>query len=88
MKLSEILGLRAQHTDTTVLDVVELALLVGDEIPRHVTFEELQARWGVSYGSVSWRMSRLKRAGLVEYDRGVRERPGYWLWQIGPREDL
>ena len=88
MNLQQILALRAQHTDTTVLDVLELALLVGGEIPRHVTFEELQARWGVGYGSVSWRMSRLKRAGLVEYDRGGPGHPGYWLWQIGPREDL
>jgi len=88
MELKKILGLRAQHQDSAVLDLMDLVVLAGDQMPFYVPPETLQARWGVSKSSVCHRLGSLKRAGLIRLDRGARGRPGYLIWQIGPREDL
>jgi hypothetical protein len=82
MDLQAMLALRATHPDTMVLDVIELGLLLeGENRPILMMPDSLARRWGVHYGSVSWRISRLQKAGLIQYDKGM---PGYWLWAVWP----
>lgn len=82
MDLQAMLALRATHPDTMVLDVIELgAELEAEGRPLLLMPQTLEQRWGVNYGAVSWRLSRLRKAELIQYDKGM---PGYWLWAVWP----
>ena len=67
--ISKLLGLRHQHGDQAVLDLLHVAMLLRYE-PGIVTTEQLKEAWQVHQSSVSRRMAALRRQGLIDASRG------------------
>lgn len=68
--ISKLLGLRHQHGDQAVLDLLQLAMLLN-YAPGIVTTEQLQRTWQVHQSSVSRRIAALRRQGLIDVSRSI-----------------
>jgi hypothetical protein len=67
-----------------ILDCLTVARLNPDPTVR-IPAAELGQHFGqVNTRTVSTRMRRLKRRGLVDYDIGIPYQPGYRITRVGP----
>ena len=52
---------------------------------RRIPHAEMQKLFGTcDRSALSQRLSRLKRAGLIDYEAGWRGEPGYCIFRVGP----
>lgn len=85
--LSYLLDNRHRFTGTTIVDCIDLAIIVSADPLRRVQLTTLERRWACnSYQAVSFRIGRLRKAGLVDYERGAPGNTGYLFFRIGPVE--
>lgn len=80
---ADLLKVRHRINDHQIVDCLDIATLWRGTTHR-ITSEQLQAHWGVCPSVVSHRMKKLRKAGLIDYDRGCRTERGYLIWQLGP----
>ena len=85
--LSYLLDNRHRFTGTTIVDCIDLAIIVSADPLRRVQSTTLERRWACnSHQAVSLRIGRLRKAGLVDYERGAVGNTGYLFLRIGPAE--
>ena len=78
--LHQALARRAWVSDSTLLDMLDLSLRLGD-LPCTIATDHLVAHWSCSQSTVSRRLSRLWEADLIDYRTG---RGGYRIRRLGP----
>lgn len=78
--LHQALARRAWVSDSTLLDMLELSLRLGD-LPCTIATARLAALWSCSQSTVSRRLSRLWEAELIDYRNG---HGSYHIRRIGP----
>ena len=78
--LHQALARRAWVSDATLLDMLDLALLLPD-LPCTIATDHLALQWGCSQSTVSRRLSRLWEADLIDYRAG---RGKYRIRRLGP----
>lgn len=83
--VSHLLQQRHRLKDVAAVDCLALAQLLLEQPPRKVPSEELRIVFNSSsQNCLANRLRRLRRAGLVEYQHGGGEHPGYQFLRIGP----
>lgn len=74
---ADLIKHRHRIAEHQIVDCLDIATIWKG--PRVIiTAQQLMDHWGVCRSVVSHRMQRLRRAGLIDYDRG------YQIWQLGP----
>lgn len=78
--LHQALARRAWVSDSTLLDMLDLSLILED-LPATIATDRLAAHWSCSQSTVSRRLSRLWEAELIDYRNG---HGSYHIRRIGP----
>lgn len=78
--LHQALARRAWVSDSTLLDMLDLALLLPD-LPCAIATDHLALQWSCGQSTVSRRLSRLWEADLIDYRAG---RGKYRIRRLGP----
>lgn len=80
-----LLTQRHRLSGDTITDCIALALLWNQAPTARITWHQLGDCWGTgSHSYVSKRMRKLIKAGLISYDVGTLDAPGYLIHRIGP----
>lgn len=80
-----LLAQRYRLSDTTITDCIALGFLWNQAPTERITWHQLCDCWGTgSHSYVSKRMCKLGKAGLISYDVGTLDAPGYLIHRIGP----
>ena len=83
--LQYLLANRATLSGDTIADCLDLAVMVADAPSQRIHWQTLAARWKCKTRQhVRQRLARMKDAGLLEYDPGVRRQAGYLIHRVGP----
>ena len=78
--LHQALARRAWVSDSTLLDMLDLSLILED-LPATIATDHLAFIWHCSQSTVSRRLSRLWEAELIDYRPG---RGSYRIRRLGP----
>jgi DNA-binding IscR family transcriptional regulator len=82
--VSQLLANRARLTDQAIVDCMALAQLHPSPDRRFKVPELMTVLGHTSLSALSRKLSTLKRAGLLEYQRGNAVEPGYRITRVGP----
>jgi DNA-binding HxlR family transcriptional regulator len=75
---------RHRIPNQVIIDCLVLARLKPSP-SRRIPQTEMQEMLGTCNQShLSHRLTRLKQAGLIDYEAGVRGEPGYCIFRVGP----
>lgn len=85
--ISKLLSLRHRHGDRAVLDLLQVAMLLG-YAPGIVTTEQLQEAWAVHPSNISRRMTALRRQGLLDASRGHGGYKVHDLTAVAPKSEV
>jgi DNA-binding MarR family transcriptional regulator len=80
MDLAALLALRDRVPDATLLDWLDLEQLLPER-PCHIKTDVLRRHWHCSQPTVSRRIARLRKAGLLNYRSGGGR---YRIRRLGP----